>query len=74
MTADKTCQYISIQGEKEQRVKRTDTTRNTDESGHGGEATRALRGTVLDKCGSPCVLAAVLVDNVEGVLQELYSD
>jgi hypothetical protein len=55
-------------------VKRTDTTRNTDESGHGREATRALRGTVLDKCGSPGVLAAVLVDNVEGVLQELYSD
>lgn len=49
----------------------TNTTRNTDELGHGGVATGTLRGTVLDKGGSPGVLAAILVDDLESVLKEL---
>ncbi|KAI6761939.1 hypothetical protein HG531_002492 [Fusarium graminearum] len=39
-------------------------------SGHGGETTGALRGTVLNESGSPGVLAAVLVDDLESVLKE----
>lgn len=44
---------------------------NADQLGHGGVAARADGGTVLAKGGGDGVLAAVLVLNLELMLQEL---
>lgn len=51
----------------------TDGARNTDKLGHGRGATRADGSTVLAKGGGDSVLAAVLVLDLEQMLQELNS-
>lgn len=51
----------------------TDGAGNTDKLGHGRGTTRADGSTVLAESGGDCVLATILVLNLEHVLEELKS-